>query len=186
MKKKLTQISGVPIYIDNIPTYITESFYLLYKHNKIMGNKIHELTKYKGNREVYINNLIEGYLHNYNNIKDILNDIIENVSIISLLDLNINPSNELNTTLKDFWYLRRDWCYYKEGESQINTIVKSIKAVIPKDTYRNSLFLGCGTGRLAVDLADIFEKVYASDKSYSMIWHIHKLLKDDSYEFYQL
>lgn len=185
MKDNFILIDGVNIYINDVQAYIAETFYMLYNHNKIMGNKIYELTKYKGDRDIFINNLIEGYLHNYNNIREILNGLLQEVSVISLLDLNLNKSNDLNITLKDFWYLRRDWCYYQEGENQVNTIVKAIKDFIPKDTYKNSLFLGCGTGRFAVDLADIFEKVYASDKSYSMIWHINKLLQNDFYDFYQ-
>lgn len=184
MKENFIKVNDVNIYIDDISFYTSETFYLLYNHNKLMGNKIYQLSNYEGKRKDFVNQLIEGYLHNYNNIREILTNIKSEVSIDSLLDLRFNTNDNLSNTLKDFWYLRRDWCYYKEGEYQIDTIVKSIKSAIQKNTYKNSLFLGCGTGRIAVDLADIFEKVYASDKSYSMIWHINKLLKEDKYEFY--
>ncbi|MFV0233924.1 class I SAM-dependent methyltransferase [Empedobacter falsenii] len=185
MKDNFIIVDDVKIYIEDISSYITETFFLLYNHNKLMGNKILQLSDYEGKRKIFINHLIEGYLHNYNNIREILNNIKHEVSVDSLLDLRINTNDNLSNTLKDFWYLRRDWCYYEESESQINTIVKSIKAAIPQETYKNALFLGCGTGRLVVDLANLFEIVYASDKSYSMIWHINKLMNEDSYEFYQ-
>ncbi|MBA5629230.1 class I SAM-dependent methyltransferase [Moheibacter lacus] len=185
MKDNFTQIDDVKIYIDNIPPYIAETFYLLYNHNKLMGNKIFQLSNYDGDRKQFINRLVEGYLHNYNNVREILNAIMQEISVTPLLDLRINPNDNLNTTLKDFWYLRRDWCYYKEGEEQISTIVNSIKEVISENAYKKSLFLGCGTGRLSVDLADLFEKVYSLDKSYSMIWHIKELMKREQYEFYQ-
>src|SRR5690606_20756871 len=48
----------------------------------------------------------------------------------------------------------------------------------------NALFIGCGLGRIALDFLDTFEKIYATDKSFSMIWHLQQLLKGNAIEFY--
>jgi carnosine N-methyltransferase len=181
-----TTIGGVKIYINDVDSYIAESYLLLYNHNKLNERKLFQLTKYSGDRKEYIDKLIEAYLYNYNNIDDILSILKDKVMVDNILKLNLNTNNNYQITLKDFWYLQRDWCYFTEGEEQINIIVNSIKKELISYNLDNSLFLGCGVGRLAVEFCDNFNKIYSTDKSFSMIWHINRLLNSNNYEFYDL
>lgn len=183
--RESVSVEGVDIYIKNIEAYIAESFLLLHKHNQSKGYEIHKLTSYQGKRQEYFDLLIDALLHNYNNVREITERLKQTINIDILLGLNLNPNDDVQTLLKDFWYLKRDWCHYPEDEEQINTITNSIKQEISSYNIGNTLFLGCGAGRLAVEFASSASKVYAMDKSFSMIWHINQLLNSSSkYEFY--
>ena len=122
-------------------------------------------------------------MHNYNNIREILLKIKANIDVDELLSARLNKGDVVNATLKDYLYLQRDWCYYNEGESQLESSVRIIKKYLPV-AQQNALFLGCGVGRLAYEFSNIFDKIYATDKSYSMIWHVNKLLSEKKFEFY--
>lgn len=180
--KESIEIGGVKIFIENVDEYIAESYILLFNHNKF--NEFN-LQKYinQDKRKEYFNHLIEAYLCNYNNIREILFIIKPHLEISEILNVNTNRGNVLNTTLKDYLYLHRDWCYYNEGEIQIKSSIEIIKNYLPNN-LQNGLFLGCGIGRLATEFRDIFHKIYATDKSYSMIWHINQLLKEKKLVFY--
>ncbi|EJG01442.1 hypothetical protein [Flavobacterium sp. F52] len=177
-------IGGVKIYIKDVDSYLAESFLLLYNSNKSNENKLLNLSRYNGERQQYVDKLLEAYLENFNNINEILAVLKDTVSVDNILKLNLNRNDNYQITLKDFWYLKRDWCYLKEGEEQIEIIVNSIKEELSNYKFQNSLFLGCGAGRLVVEFCDIFDKIYSTDKSFSMIWHINKLLNNVSYDFY--
>ena len=180
--KEFVEIDGVKIFIENINSYIAESYFLLYNHNKFNQYRLQKYIDQEKRKE-YFNILIEAYLCNYNNIREILSNIKNFSEVDEILDVITNKGNVFNSTLKDYLYLQRDWCYYSEGERQIESSVKTIKNSLPSG-LKNALFIGCGAGRLAVEFSDIFDKIYATDKSYSMIWHINKLLSEKRFEFY--
>jgi carnosine N-methyltransferase len=177
-------IDGVKIYIQDVNKYLAESYLLLYNSNKSNEYKLLHFSKYEGERQQYVNKLLEAYLCNYNNINEILGGIKEYITVDDILKLNLNRNDNFQITLKDFWYLKRDWSYLQEGEQQIKIIVESIKKELTNYSLTNSLFLGCGAGRLVVEFYDLFDKIYATDKSFSMLWHINKLLTSETYEFY--
>ncbi|SIQ80960.1 N2227-like protein [Chryseobacterium sp. RU37D] len=180
--RNFSEIDRVKIYVDNIQTYIAESYMLLFNHNKYNEFNLHKYINQEYRKE-YFGCLIEAYLHNYNNIRELLLNLKPYVEVEDVLSVNTNGGNAVNTTLKDYLYLHRDWCYYEEGEKQVEIIDNAIKNSLPLK-MESALFLGCGVGRLAVELSDSFKKVYATDKSYSMIWHINKLISENNFEFY--
>lgn len=180
--KDYSEIDGVKIYIENLENYIAESYLLLSNHNRYNEFNLHKYINQEKRKE-YFDILVQAYLHNYNNIRELLTKIKPHVDIDNILNLNTSRDNVVSMTLKDYVYLQRDWCYYEDGESQIAKTVKSIQNVLPSE-MGNALFLGCGVGRLAVEFSNIFTKIYATDKSYSMIWHINKLLLEGNFEFY--
>lgn len=180
--KEHSEIGGVKIYIENIEHYIAESYFLLSNHNRYNEFSLHKYINQEKRKE-YFDSLVQAYLHNYNNIRELLTNIKPYIEVDNVLNVSTNSDNVVNITLKDYVYLQRDWCYYEDGESQIEKTVKSIQNVLPPE-MGNALFLGCGVGRLAVEFSNIFTKIYATDKSYSMIWHINKLLLEGNFEFY--
>ena len=180
--KEYTEIDGVKIYIENLETYLAESYLLLSNHNRYNGFNLHKYINQEKRKE-YFDSLVQAYLHNYNNIRELLARIKAHVDIDSVLNVNTSRDNVVNTILKDYVYLQRDWCYYENGEVQIEKTIKSIKKHIPI-RMDDALFLGCGVGRLAAEFSNNFNKILATDKSYSMIWHIKKLLSESCFEFY--
>lgn len=182
-KKEHSEIDGVKIYIENLDNYIAESYLLLSNHNRYNEFFLHKYINQEKRRE-YFDSLVNAYLHNYNNIRELLGKIRPYVDVDNVLNVNTSRDNVVNATLKDYMYLQRDWCYYKDGEAQISKTVESIIQKILPSEMENALFLGCGVGRLAVEFSNFFTKILATDKSYSMIWHITKLLSDTNFEFY--
>lgn len=180
--KEAIIIDGVNIYIDDLDKYLAESYMLLFNHNKYNEFTLHKYIN-EEKRKNYFNLLVDAYLHNYNNIRDLLFRIHQYIEVNGVLNATTNKDNGVNATIKDYLYLRRDWCYYEEGEMQIDITIKAIKNSLPT-TMENALFLGCGAGRLAIEFSNAFSKIYATDKSYSMIWHINKLISDNNFEFY--
>ena len=180
--KEFAEIDGVKIFIDDIDNYLAECYFLLFNHNKFNEAKLLNYIDQQKRKE-YFKILTEAYLCNYNNVIETLSPLKPIVDTDKLLNVTTNRGNNVNMTLKDYLYLHRDWCFYDEGENQIESSVKLIKSYLPSD-LQNALFLGCGVGRLSVEFSDIFQKVYSTDKSYSMIWHINKLMSEKSFEFF--
>jgi cyclopropane fatty-acyl-phospholipid synthase-like methyltransferase len=105
--------------------------------------------------------------------------------LLSLLDKNdvlcIIRHPELGDSLSPFTfrYLIRDWGTNKGYDQRViisSFIQEKLKAlkVLPS---HNALFIGCGNGRYAVDLAEHYDKVDAFDNSLPMIWSIFNLIK---------
>lgn len=84
-----------------------------------------------------------------------------------------------------FNYLIRDWGHRSENQ-QMRTIIDKIEETLshfkweePKGT---ALFLGCGTGRYAVDLAPRYQQVEAFDASILMLWCLENLQKKETWD----
>lgn len=183
-------LDGVKIFIkkSDLDNYYAES-YLLYKnHFNYLIQKLNKFQSYKLNdqRQEYFEQLIEAYKQNAINVQKIVNQLQGSVTLDSFENLRINRTDNVQITLKDFIYLKRDWCFTKAGEYQLDLISNAIKGEFSKIKYdkNNALFLGSGVGRIAFDCTDMYEKVYATDKSFSMVWHLQKLLNGESINFY--
>ncbi len=193
LNKKPTCVDGIELYIkeSSLPNYFAESYYLYKNHWLYLNNK---LTKYRAvlsqtssdTRKRYFNLLVRAYSQNSSNIEELIHHLKKEVTISAFENLKINTTDNTQITLKDFIYLRRDWCFTDEGEKQLEIINNSIKDEIVqiRANTDSALFIGCGVGRLAFDFLDIYKKVYATDKSFSMIWHLKKLLKKNTIDFY--
>jgi carnosine N-methyltransferase len=190
LMKETNTLDGVSIHIrdSRISNYYAETYYLYKSH---LNYLIQKLNKYKSfqthtDRKEYFNLLNKAYKQNAKNVNGIVSLLKDKVCIDTYESLRINANDNTQTTLKDFIYLRRDWCFLEETEFQINTTIETIKEELSKIKLRSeySLFLGCGVGRIAFEFTDIYKKVYATDKSFSMIWHLQKLLDGESICFY--
>lgn len=187
-KEKHT-LGNVCIYLDQkaLQNYYAESYYLYNLHVRYLLGNMKKFESYaKETRPDYFQSLITAFTQNAKNLAKIVQLLKDKITVDSFENLEVNPNDNTQTTLKDFHYLRRDWCFTKEGEKQLLKINDEIKKEINRINFKKgkSLFLGCGVGRLAVDFIDLFDKVYATDKSFSMIWHLQKLINGDSVDFY--
>lgn len=183
-------LDDVTIYIDEnkLPNYYAEAYFLYKNHLNFIVQKINKYKSFENSspRKDYFKALNKAYIQNGNNTHKIVSVLEKKVTVSAYENLNINGTDNTHTTLKDYIYLRRDWTYIEEAEKQLKITINSIKEELSKiiQKHNNSLFLGCGVGRIAYEFTDVFEKVYATDKSYSMIWHLQKLLNSETINFF--
>lgn len=188
--KEEINIDGVTIYInkEQLLNYFAESYVLYKNHLNHLSQKISKFETYEHNskRKKFFTLLKNAYLQNGNNVNEIVIKLKDKVTVSALESLRINPNDNTQNTLKDFVYLRRDWCFLEEAEKQLKITINSLKEELSiiNHNKNSSLFLGCGVGRLAYEFTDTYEKVYATDKSFSMIWHLQKLLRGESIKFF--
>ncbi|KPM33418.1 Methyltransferase type 11 [Croceitalea dokdonensis DOKDO 023] len=180
----------VQILIDEseLESYYAESYFLYKSHLKYLIRKLNtfKLGLAQGKREKYFQLLTDSYIRNIHNVNNIVSVLEPKVTLEAYENLQINTTDNTQTTLKDFIYLRRDWCFKSEPEQQLKTTIDSLKIELSKIEFEtgNALFIGCGVGRIAFEFTDIYSKVYATDKSFSMIWHLQKLLNGKTIDFY--
>lgn len=135
--KKPNYLDGVPIYIDKtkLSNYYAESYYLYKAHLNFLVQSINKFATYESsnNRTEYFKKLKTAYSQNANNVNKLVSILKNEVTIDAMESLQINPSDVTETTLKDFIYLRRDWCFFEETEKQLNltrTVLCSLDAVL--------------------------------------------------------
>lgn len=183
------------IHISNSPKFLTEEFFLFYRIHQNLQHQINIVGQVAPRTSVAaarVEKIIEAKKHNLLLIKDIVDALEPRAEIKHLAPLlqpqvRLRGQNNTAAYLKDFRYMMRDWCQLPEGESQVLRIIKELKTYTVQFSPDNDkiLFLGAGMGRIAFEHNDIFNKVFALDKSYSMVHHFHRLLEDD-FVFYEI
>lgn len=115
------------------------------------------------------------YQDTYAAIKEDLYPIVSKEALTAreTIDFSYN-----NTDLLSYEYLIRDWGKHTNGYDQYQLIYTFLEKRLQELQILNAnkaLFLGCGTGRYAVDLAYRYQQVEALDASLFMIWSIKRL-----------
>ncbi|MFK7796165.1 MAG: hypothetical protein AB8E82_01850 [Aureispira sp.] len=117
------------------------------------------------------------YQNFYTKVKE---DLYPLVAKDALLDAEVLDFNYSNLSTFSLGYILRDWGTGQEQEEQqliTQTIEKKLSALGMEVGVGHALFLGCGMGRYAVDLAHRYQRVKAFDASVLMIWCIEYLQK---------
>jgi len=187
--RKRKKIDDVAIYIDEdkLEAYYAESYQLYNNHLKYLLSNISKYDSYsKEKRAEYFLVLKTAFLQNAKNVNSIKDLLSDKFSLTAFENTKLNSTDNTSFTLKDYIYLRRDWTFLDEGEKQLDKTISNIRQELLKIDFQteNALFIGCGVGRIAFDLSDLFKKTYATDKSFSMIWHLQKLLNGENITFY--
>lgn len=151
-----------------------------YNYSSLMQSefiKLNESIEQQGNTK-RLSLLKKANQFNIDFYTQIKKDILNNTSKKEFLEQNSFSLN-IKEAPHRFNYLARDWGEDKTYD-EINDIILFIKKKIKKLQITNTnkaLFIGCGCGRYAVDLANQYNSVKAFDKSFPMIWSIHNLIK---------
>lgn len=87
-----------------------------------------------------------------------------------------------STTLE---YLERDWCWLPAGEEELGATLGAMLGCIEEHApgLGSVLVLGAGTGRIAWELTERFQRVYALDAALTMAQRFHDVM-DGGVSFY--
>ncbi|NSL88339.1 methyltransferase domain-containing protein [Chitinophaga sp. Mgbs1] len=146
-------------------------------------------------RKAAVDNSKKIHPYQHNRLDNIGKALEERISDLSLLQQEVMQHITITDILKeigkdgqtgyihDYSYLRRDWCRLPEGEAEIAHLLTVLAGEINTwhPTCEQLLVLGAGTGRIAWELTLHARQVFALDKSYSMISHFARILKEDFY-----
>jgi carnosine N-methyltransferase len=188
--KKLTKIGGVSVYIENLVQYATESYYLyssIINNHLSYVNSLNNVSPQRQSRKRAIDAIRDSTINNLNSLYEVQNLLKGFISPELLTVFRPNPNDDLAGYLKDLKYLKRDWGWSDSAEEQIKILTDNLNNGLDGsfDGNGDAVFLGAGLGRFAFNLAHLFSKVYAIDKSFSMAYHFNKLIKEDI-EFFEI
>lgn len=183
-------ISGIPVLVDRIPSYLAEAYYLYYQHTASLDyqvNVVRDNFAFVPSRQDVKTTFIEALQHNRRAVERIVKVLEPYTSVQEVLRVQTNPLNETHRYLKDFDYLRRDWGGDEEGEAQLAVINASLQRAVEEflPDKGQILILGAGTGRIAYEFTKQFDTVLATDLSFSMAYHFHEVLRN-GVSFYEL
>lgn len=190
-KDSAIQIGNISVYIQNADSYFAEAYYL---YSQIVRNHTSQILGLKNvlqntkssKRVLAIKNIIEAKEYNLESLRQIIQILKPLVKPEHLVSINPNPNDNVVDYLKDYHYLRRDWAGESKNEKQLRVVCEKLSEVIrEKKDLATALFLGAGVARIPYDLSDYFDEIYATDKSFSMVWHFHEICEREL-SFYEI
>ncbi len=191
-QKEYPIVKGIPILLKDPISFLSETALLLNKHIKSSLSNRDEIKKDSETnilRRNALKNLARAIEVNTNLVKDIVQAITPFITVENLLDRAIlsTESRSYGFDLKDYRYLRRDWAWLPKSEEQVKIIKDTLATIIQKydDQLSTALVLGAGVGRFACDVASLFQRVHAFDRSFSMAYFFKRTLEEDIL-FYEL
>lgn len=177
-------INDIPILVKNPNEFLARTFlfnedFIRQQNKKI--EQISNLINLSPDRSEILLKIKNGLIENLSHpkkIKETLTSYIKSEDIMNIL-LDKEEISFYGGTLQ---YLKRDWCWSKEGENELaiifNTITYFIKKYVKKDNSV-ALVIGAGSGRTALDLCKLFDNVYAVDSSFCLVSYFYTLLKEN-------
>ncbi len=172
-------IAGVPVVVDDLTAYATEMYQLYAAHLNSNLNYVKYLQRSRTTRPEFIDRFIRAYECNNEHDAALVKTLQDYIDPLQLVGRSIDPTNAIGGALKDYQYMRRDWCGIPVNEEQIELIEKPLRDILQHEAFKRqperSLFIGAGVGRIAHDFCQDFTEVYATDKSFSMAWNYHRL-----------
>lgn len=188
-KREYKSLHGVPLFVANEEDYIAGMAKLYADFGQQREEELAALEKafeHKPFRQVYWQQLRKALVSNNELVNKLVSMLCEQVNPAALL--KVKSDAVTLPVLKDFQYLKRDWCWLEEGELQLSEILGPLEEVISEEVKdrENILVAGAGVGRIAVELCGYFEKVYATDLSFSMLWFFQQLLQGRKIDFYEI
>lgn len=188
-QKQYAIIEEIPILVSNVSKYAAAIYKLYHKFILDKQDEIADLQLSRNSRRdrsEALNLLIKAIEHNNTKIKELIEPVSNWVEKEDLI--RGEKTSYKNIVLKDFAYLKRDWTWLEEDESQLSIIMIALKEALKSCTlpFDKALVVGSGLGRIAFELSDLFNNVYATDLSFSMIHCFHQILRGATIDFYEI
>lgn len=176
--------NSIPLLFDNVNHYIVQTFLEYHKWILEEESRIQRLSQNEILKKDRVDEITKALIFNYEFIKKLKSKLEE---FISPRDILSNGFVNRIQYLDNFDYARRDWCFEEESEKEISIICNSLSKHINSNLRSKTtcLALGAGAARLAVELGEGFNQVFAIDNSFTMGSIFGELLTAD-FEFYEI
>lgn len=188
--KSYEPVEGIPLLVRDRGSYLAgmiNTYFQFWQQKRREVDKIRQDGAYILSRSRQLRRLTEALVAN-NSIVAGFVELLEKTGtpLMQVLQACAPIAPILN--FKDFSYLKRDWCWFAEGERQLAVIMKTLRAIIDRHLpdKENALFLGSGTGRIALELAGSFREIFATDLSFSMLYFFRQLLAGGEIGFHEI
>lgn len=174
--------SGIPVLMADPGTYLAKLFLNYERYLREQDAELKRLASQtragKGRADTLLR-MQTAIRHNSAYIRTIQRSLLPHLSVSSVTD--VMGTTEVLPHIATWDYLRRDWCWYPEGELEVRTIeafvlnAMSDYAIAPQ----SAVVIGAGAGRIAWDLSERLEFVYAIDASFTMAYQFHDLFESN-------
>jgi carnosine N-methyltransferase len=173
----------IPILVSNPNRYLATKLAAFYNFKfqfleRIQNIKIVESSSSKS-RGLY-KDFVKASMSFYYVMRDIYEVLEEHVS---LEELSFYSRNEFDVYDNTYGYLKRDWSGLPEYESELKTIIQAI-GKHPDSSSQVGLVLGAGTGRIAHELSQNHNQLYAFDSSLLFV-SLYKKIFQTKLKFYE-
>ncbi|AEW00088.1 hypothetical protein A4D02_28855 [Niastella koreensis] len=184
-------IDGIPVLLPNPSLFLAETWYQYSKYvlkQEEAAGKYHNPYQGLAFRKNAADALKKGTLSNMGLIRHAIDGIEKYFSKKQLLNVAVNNKFQDLFQVKAFNYLKRDWCGFPEAEEQLSIIRNSLSAVISEHCHdtQTALVLGAGLGRIAWDISDRFDHLYATDLAFPMASFYNGIAKGKQINFADL
>lgn len=169
-------VYDVPLLVSDYSDYVSKK--VLFCENSIRELERDLIAETAGSDKY--NAINESLLFQINTIKTLQAELLKDCAPADLVR-NIGKSQELGYGIT-FEYLIRDWSLLPECEQEIAAIKDAIFSKIGKRKKR-ALVLGAGLGRIAIEMFDKFDEIYAVDLALEMPFLLRKLILEQDVVF---
>ena len=184
-------IDGIPVLLPNPALFLAETWYQYSKYvlkQEEAAGKYHNAYQGLIFRKNAADALKKSTLSNLGLIQNVINGTEKYFNKKQLLNVAVNNKFQDLFQVKAFNYLKRDWCGLPEAEEQLSVIRNSLSTVIREYCHdmQTALVLGAGLGRIAWDLSDCFDHLYATDLAFPMASFYNLIAKGEEINFADL
>lgn len=188
---KLGRIGEIPVFVDDISEYATEAFFIytqLINNHRRQSDDLMKVKLGNSSRMKAVESIRNAISDNLSSLLQVQETLEPYISPKILAGFRPNGNDDLSGFLKDLRYIKRDWSWEKSSETQLASINRALEHGIKLagGDRERALFLGAGVGRIAFDVAHLFDKVYLTDKSFSMAFHYNLLTSGKCIEFNEI
>jgi len=172
----------IPVLIQDPENYLA-SLYLQHKRyisqqESQIARIRHQVKNHPSYRHESLLHLADALETNVKLIQSNLDEFMDFVTVDNLTDAIHQP--KFITYSNTLRYLERDWCYLSHNEAELEHIQKHTLKTLKHNhnDLSTALVLGAGTGRLAWEGLDIFDRVFALDHSLTMAQQFHQVINN--------
>jgi len=181
-------IDGIPVLLANPALFLAENYYLygkyILKQEEMAGNfgNVYQGLSFRKNAA---DNLQKSTLSNLRLIQNTISITEKYFDKAQLLNVAVNNKSQDLHQVKALSYLKRDWCGLPEAEEQLSIIHNNLSAIIREYCHdtQTALILGAGLGRIAWDISDHFDHLYATDLALPMASFYNMIAKGRQINF---
>jgi carnosine N-methyltransferase len=184
--------NNIPILVENPNEYLAQMYVHYENYLKQQDDEIQKIARALSSnpsRMPILSAFQAAIRQNSQSVRSLQLEIRPHLSIEALAAVAVEEAQPVEgaSYLSMLPYLQRDWGRSEESESELAAVEGPLFAKLKElQTERDSvLVLGAGAGRVAWDLRQLYDQVFATDMSLIAAYHFYQLLNEDV-EFFEL